>query len=147
MRTILLLHRCWMKCLINWRWAWPTGQKTGDAFWWSKKECFSFSARKLSFFFRHSDKCFLKMQYHTVEHFLYVKVAEISKDVVQFSLKLNNIVKIHFKIWPPLLYDYHERYVFISLKVVSYSANLSKAWFTKYKISIWSSWFTLDQTR
>ena len=66
------------------------------------------------------------MQYHTVEHFLYVKVAEISKDVVQFSLKLNNIVKIHFKIWPPLLYDYHERYVFISLKVVSYSADLSK---------------------
>ena len=66
------------------------------------------------------------MQYHTVELFLYVKVAEISKDVVQFSLKLNNIVKTHFKIWPPLLYDYHERYVFISLNVVSYSADLSK---------------------
>ena len=47
MRTILLLHRCWMKCLINWRWAWPTGQKLETLFDDQKR---SVSARKLSFF-------------------------------------------------------------------------------------------------
>ena len=122
MRTILLLHRCWMKCLINWRWAWPTGQKTGDAFWWSKKECFSFSARKLSFFstlwqmlpkdaISHSGKfsickggwnfkeyhpIFLKMKMMLSNRMLRLKL------ILSFLFENGTQSEIHFKIWPPL---------------------------------------------